>query len=306
MEVSMIDSAQAVFKAHHADSITLCICTMNRPEDLARCLSSIALCDRQPDEILISDDSPDPQMNAEVRQRYPDCRYQAGPKRGLAANRNACILAAQGTHIMFIDDDVMVSPDFFEVAYRRIAETGPSTIVTGYEIKHEQGTKHKVSPLNADFWGLQKLPVRDQYRSIVINATVFPKSLFQIAKFDEFLRYGSEEIDIAQHAIAVGYQIQAVDDLYLNHYPSPINRDKYRQFLDASRLYATAKGYWEYEQSIGKVIIFVLLAPLQLLVYTIKRGQFTETKQALKAIRLACSYGYGYFKSKHSHVSQTL
>jgi glycosyltransferase involved in cell wall biosynthesis len=288
---------------HEADksngcSVSLCICTMNRPDDLNRCLDSVYQSVEKPDEVIVSDDSPDGQPTQAVVARYSGVIYQHGPRRGLGPNRNACIRCAKGSHIIFIDDDVCVSPEFFSVARQAIASVDSKTIITGYEMNYTRGEAEKVTPHNTDFWGLQRVPIQNEYRAIVINATIFPGTLFEQVLFDERLRYGSEEIDVAQHAVALGYRIVYQDDLYVSHYPSPVNREEYKRFIHASRLYATTKAYWQYEHSLLKTLAFVLLAPLQLAGSAVRRGNFKGVWEAFQATALA----YRYFLTVPSAV----
>ncbi len=268
-------------------SISLCICTMNRPDELSCCLDSVFKSVEQPDEVIVSDDSPDGQPTQASVAKYPQVIYQTGPRRGLGPNRNACIQRAKGSHMIFIDDDVCLPPEFLATARRLVNSSAPQTIVTGYQM--DNGS-YKIVPQNADFWGLQRVPVLNECRAIVINATIFPKSLFEQALFDEHLRYGSEELDIAQHAVALGYQIDYHDCLYINHYPSLINREKYKQFIHASRLYVTTKAYWQYERSVPKTLAYILLAPLQLVGSAIRQGDAGAIWGAFQSTALAWRY----------------
>jgi glycosyltransferase involved in cell wall biosynthesis len=273
-----------------AQSVSLCVCTMNRSDDLQRCLDSVFQADSQPQEIIVSDDSPDGSLTQAVVAKYPGVIYQPGPRRGLGPNRNACIRRATGSHILFIDDDVCVPPDCFSVAQQAIATAAPQVIITGYEMNHATGTARQVTPHNPDFWGFQHMPITDCYRSLVINSTLFPRQLFERIQFDERLRYGCDEIDVARHAKALGYSICYNDQFYVHHYPSSVNREHYRRFVDASRLYSTAKAYWQYERSLPKTLAYLVLAPLHLLGSALKKRQPIEVWRALQAIQLASSY----------------
>ena len=271
-------------------SISLCICTMNRPEDLTRCLDSIFQNADRPNEVIVSDDSPDGQPTQAVVNKYPEVIYQTGPRRGLGPNRNACIQRAQSSYIVFVDDDVCIPAGFFATARQLIASFEPKTLITGYEITHTGGESYKIVPQNADFWGLQRVPVRDEYRAIVINSTIFPRSLFENALFDENLRYGSEELDMAQHAVALGYKIVYEDSIYVDHYSSPVNREQYKRFINASRLYTTVKAYWQYERSLPKTLTYIILAPLQLAASALRKGDLPATWGAFQSTALAWRY----------------
>lgn len=265
---------------------------MNRPDELDRCLGSVFQNVETPDEVIVSDDSPNEQPARAVVAKYPQVIYQPGPRHGLGPNRNSCIPRARSSHIIFVDDDVCIPLGFFATARHLIASANPKTIITGYELTHGQreGEVYKNVPRNTDFWGLQRVPVRHEYRAIIINSTIFPRSLFEQALFDERLRYGSEEIDMAQHAVTLGYQIVYEDCLYVDHYPSPVNREQYKQVVHASRLYTTVKAYWQYERSLPKTLSYLLLAPLQLLGSAVRRRDARAIWGAFQSTALAGRY----------------
>ena len=56
-------------------SLAILICTMSRPQELNRCLESIAKSGRQPAEIVVSDDSPDGKETEAVCSGFPLVRY---------------------------------------------------------------------------------------------------------------------------------------------------------------------------------------------------------------------------------------
>ena len=287
-------------------SISLCICTMNRPEDLRKCLESVFQGKVKPDEVIVSDDSPDPTATKAVVERYPAVTYQTGPRLGLGPNRNACIRRVQSTHLMFIDDDVCVPPDCFEIAYELIAQT-PESVITGYEMKHRswegEGTVKKILPHNADFWGTMKIPVGDSdCRSVVMNSTIFPVSLFKEALFDECLRYGYEELDIARHAVALGYEIVHRDNLWVNHYQSLVDRASNWDRVLASQLYTTAKAYFFYEKSIPKALTYTLIAPLKMTAGLVKQKDPKAIQKGVKAT--VSAYQHFFSRKEKGFVSK--
>ena len=274
-------------------SLSLCICTRNRPDDLQRCLQAIANAALLPDQVIVSDDGDDGKTVEGVAAAFPFVQYQRGPRIGLGANRNACIAVATGSYVSFIDDDVIVPATFVEEARavcQRHAALQPPPIITGIEYKHSSAGVARVEPGNADFWGFQRIPPEGTYRSLVINAAIFPASLFRSALFDSQLRYGSEEIDMARHAISLGYTILFDPALHVDHYPSEINRAEYVSQIDASRMYATAKNYWVYQRSSVKAIVFSLLAPLKLMLALGRRFGLKGVKDSLSATATACRY----------------
>lgn len=245
-------------------SLALCICTMNRPDELRTALQSVLEGTGRPTQIIVSDDG-DGTAEA-VAAEFPGVIYQAGPRRGLPANRNACLRKLDAELVAFIDDDVRVSRDFI----KRAREARTDRITTGWELNFGGPEPRRVQPSNASFLGFQKSLPRDTYRSIVINATVFPTHVFSNIEFDERVRYGYEEIDVARHALALGWQITLDVELWVEHHPSPANRAAYAGELAVSRLYMTHKAYREYERNLPKAILFNLVGGAHFVAFALR------------------------------------
>jgi glycosyltransferase involved in cell wall biosynthesis len=274
-------------------SLTLCICTRNRADDLTRCLESVQSSSRMPEQVIVSDDGDDGKTVEALAASFPFVQYQRGPRIGLGANRNACIAIATGQHLAFIDDDVVIPASYVQAAYDLIqqhANASPTPILSGIEYKHTSAGTILVEPGNADFWGFQRIPPNGVYRSMVINAAIFPVTLFKVALFDSQLRYGSEEIDMARHAVALGYTILFDRSLHVDHYPSEINRAEYAALIDASRMYATAKAYWCYQKRPIKATVFSILAPIKLSIALGRRSGLAGLRSSFRATVTAFQY----------------
>ncbi len=278
-------------------SLSLCICTRHRPDDLRRALQSVADSSILPDQVIVSDDGENGRTVQDVAASFSFVEYQRGPRIGLGANRNACLAVVRGSFVSFIDDDVVLPPSFLPLAYqlcRANADKMSPPIVSGIEIKHllREGPV-RIEPANADFWGYQREKPIKELRAVVINAGIFPAELFHKAKFDSKLRYGNEEIDMIRHAVSLGYSVTFEPDLWVDHFPSEINRHEYANLVDASRMYTTAKDYWQYQRSFGRALVFCLLAPPKLAIGLVRRQGLKGLSQAVKATRLALAYGFG-------------
>jgi glycosyltransferase involved in cell wall biosynthesis len=259
-------------------TISLCICTMNRPDELRTALESIFAGSRVPHEVIVGDDGDGSARS--VAEAFPGVIYVEGPRRGLGANRNCCIEAATGSAIAFIDDDVTVHSTFIERAEQVVQ---PGTIVTGWELNYSFSPPRKVSAHNASFLGFQSRDPGQTLNAICINATVFPTSLFDSALFDEQIRYGYEEIDIARHATSLGWRIKYDDELSVSHFPSQTNRDSYAAALNVSRLYITHKAYARYERRPLKAAAFNVVAGIHHVLYSVKGRH--GVGRALRTIR---------------------
>jgi glycosyltransferase involved in cell wall biosynthesis len=284
--------------------ISVCICTRNRPEELLRCLESLRGSSYPVDEAIVSDDSTDErtaQMLADGRSAVA-VRYVAGPKRGLGANRNRALSAVSGDYIVFLDDDACLGEHFLARALECARASGEAararTVVSGCE--NNRGVI--VRAHDQSFLGFQNVPYARGagLNTIVINSTLFPRALFDTARFDEHLVYGCDEVDIALQAVHCGYRIVQSDDAINYHYPSPVNRGYYKPHLDVSRLYITFKRYAIYERRHVRAMMFAMLAPVHCVLATIKRCGFHGAFDACKAVVAAMRFSAESLRSSRA------
>jgi GT2 family glycosyltransferase len=93
-------------------SVSVVVCTRDRPEDLRRCLASIAACDPRPAEVIVVDNAPSTDATSALVREFPQVRYLREPRPGLSHARNAGARAASGDVVAYTDDDVEVRPDW--------------------------------------------------------------------------------------------------------------------------------------------------------------------------------------------------
>jgi glycosyltransferase involved in cell wall biosynthesis len=294
--VSNDGAAKAADRAHGSSQlkVSVCICTRNRPDELRRCLDSLRRSSRRVDETIVSDDSTDDRTARMLAgdQSGLSVRYIRGPRRGLGANRNSALQAAGGDYILFLDDDACLGEHFLERALDCAAGHGglanERIVVSGCE--NNRGIM--VRAHDQSFLGFQSVPYgRDvDLNTIVINSTLFPRTLFDAVRFDEHLVYGCDEVDVALHAVRCGYKIVQSGDAVNFHYPSEVNRSYYKPHLDVSRLYITFKRYAIYERAYGKALAFAVLAPTHCMLAAIKRRGFSGIVDAWKAIGTAARF----------------
>ncbi|MFY9263991.1 MAG: glycosyltransferase [Solirubrobacterales bacterium] len=273
--------------------VSVCVCTRNRPDELAKCIASITASELPAHEIIVSDDSDDGFAGATRAAAAGSALYTRGPRRGLCANRNNAIAQVTGDHLLFLDDDARLARDFLS----RVREcldsetTGDpgKTIVTGRERRPGRAL---TAAREQSFLGFQELGYDgdDRYSTVVINAAVFPRGLFTQIGFDERLRYGYDEVDLTTRALALGYRIVARPEAVNDHFPSPVNRGEYSAVTDASRLYVTAKRYAVTERTRLRVAAFALVAPLHLLAAAVKSSGFRGVARWGATLKLTLSH----------------
>ncbi len=279
---------------------SVCICTRNRPESLAQALGSVALSSCPVAQIVVSDDSSDDRTREMILRQYPHVTYNRGPRLGLGANRNAAVQKATGSHVLFLDDDAAVHPDFFaqvQHAYEILnPEVRDSTIVGGTEFCNGV----HIFPSDIGFLGFMDRPrapdSKAQLHTFVINATVFPITVFRHLGFDESLVYGYDESDLSTRCSAAGFTILLLPSAMNKHYSSPIGRKQYSSFTHGSRLYTTFKRYLFVRREPLKALIYAPYALAHLIVHGFVRDKLAGVGSALRSGAIAVGYLRRYLR----------
>jgi GT2 family glycosyltransferase len=274
-------------------SLAIGICTRDRPEELAETLDSIAHSRYRVDRVVVADDGTD-WRTPEVCAAAPFAvDYTSGPRRGLAPNRNHLLTWIREDFILFLDDDCLLGATFLEEAMACMMQwermEGPGrVVVTGAEMN----TGRIVQAAAQTFLGFQARPYAagERMTSIVINATVFPRSLFAAHRFDDQIRYGYEEVDLASRAACSGFRIVSCPKAVNDHRPSPRSRADYESALVASRLFVTFKRYALTEHRYARATAFAMLAPLHAVAAGGKARGLRGAWDAVLAVWRACTY----------------
>jgi glycosyltransferase involved in cell wall biosynthesis len=115
------------------------ICTRDRPDELARCLASLADQTRPPDEVIVVDNaSRDGRTHAAAEAA--GVVYVREDRPGLDIARNTGVRAASGDIIAFTDDDVRRHPRWFD-RLTGAREDGRAMAVTGLVLPAELETE---------------------------------------------------------------------------------------------------------------------------------------------------------------------
>lgn len=126
-------------------TISVVICTRDRPDDLAACLKSLAELQPPPLEVVVIDNAPATDASRRlVLEQFPFCRYVLEERPGLDHARNRGIREARGEVIAFTDDDVVVEAGWTSVLQAAFAEDPTVGLVTGLIEPLEQETEAQV------------------------------------------------------------------------------------------------------------------------------------------------------------------
>ena len=223
------------------------VCTYNYAHLLPDTLRTLAAQTAPDFELVVVDDGSTDNTEEVVEEFHPqfrDFRYVKKPHTGPAGARNAGILAAQGTHIAFVDADDLWSPHYLRAIQDAFQNHPQADMVLceGIIVQTEDGiateaTLHRwLPPLSG--------PVRSPgelfgvVRAFSPSGMVFSKSLYnRTGPFDvESFGWFSEDIDWMFRALTAGASCFCLKQrlyLYRRHGENVTNKgsDSFRSWL---------------------------------------------------------------------------
>jgi len=141
LSAQMAAIAPLKFESGDADtSVSIVVCTRDRPQQLADCLQSLQALNPPASEIIVVDNAPTTTATQDIVQKFPRTRYVVESQPGLSRARNTGIRQSKGDLIVFTDDDVQVHPHWLEPIHAAFLD--PQTMaVTGLVIPTELRTE---------------------------------------------------------------------------------------------------------------------------------------------------------------------
>ena len=144
-------------------SLSVAVCTRDRPEHLAICLNALRKLSRAPLEILVIDNAPKTQATRElIETSFPEVTYILKSTPGLDWARNRAIASAKGDIVAYTDDDVVVDEGWSDAIVRMFARNEDVMAVTGLVVPYELETEAQV--LFEKYGGFSRGFVRKWYR----------------------------------------------------------------------------------------------------------------------------------------------
>ncbi len=265
--------------------VSICITTRNRTQKLADCLRALWDSHTKPHSVIVSDDSPESQVqekNRQVVEQYPGTTYITGPLRGVCANRNNAVNAIpeQGTDLVaFIDDDICVAPDFISCAidrYIQVSSSQKNNIILSGVSQTQDG--RETPPTMLSFRGYFRSTEVPQ--AVNIHAAVFPRSFFQEEQWDENIFFGYEDGELCLRALKRGYCILHCPELRVLNTCSEAgtlsvasigNLTDYEIYVEAARLYVGIKRYKYLFPDLLKLLVFLGIYFIHMTVYLSRR-----------------------------------
>ncbi|MEG5049358.1 MULTISPECIES: glycosyltransferase [unclassified Microcoleus] len=225
------------FSHLNSETVSVLICTRNRPEQLERCLRSLQNLSHPPHQIIVVDNAPSSDATQQLVAKIPDVKYVLEPRPGLSLARNTGIRHSTGNIIAFTDDDVIVHPDWIaRIAQsfqgdRVIAMTGlilPAELENEAQLIFQKGHTgfgwgYRPTTFDTQFFEEMKPFAVPVWRIGAGANMAFRRELFdKIGYFDERLGAGasgcSEDSEIWYRVLAEGWFCRYEPTAVVYHY----------------------------------------------------------------------------------------
>lgn len=222
--------------AQKQPSISVVICTRDRPDYVKECLRSLQSLSEPPDEIIVVDNAPISDATQKIVAQMSGTKYVLEPRPGLDFARNAGIQSSSSELIAYTDDDVKVHPDWI-LQLRRSFQDPNIMAVTGLVFAAELETQAQY--IFEKYWSFNRgyIPlIYDQayfqkYQLIGVPAwrvgaganMAFRRSLFTITgNFDERLDVGaagcSGDSEMWYRVMAAGFLCRYDPTVVVHHF----------------------------------------------------------------------------------------
>lgn len=192
---------------------SIVIPTCNRTDLLGKCLSKLDYAEQCLDaadyEVIVTDDGTSDSTKSFIEKNYSWVKWIRGPQRGPAANRNNGVNHAQGSWLVFIDDDCEPQPFLLRNYQQAIFQNGTCLVFEGKTITSRPFyTPLETAPVNMKGGHLWSC-------NFCINTDFFK----QIGQFDEFFRMPHLEDNDLAHRIRKICSWIFVDNAIVMHPP---------------------------------------------------------------------------------------
>ncbi|AKR55883.1 glycosyl transferase family A [Devosia sp. H5989] len=208
--------------------VDICVCTFRR-SFLAETLRSIARLDRGEHEIrvIVADNDAMPTARELVREAAREMpfslQYVHAPGANISIARNACLDAADGDFIAFVDDDEVVGREWICALVEQAQATGAAAVLGPVRAVYGQNAPGWM--VEGDFHSTLPVFVNGTIRTgYTCNVLVRWSPPFRDVRFDPALgRSGGEDTDFFNRLVALGGVIAFAPDATVEE-PVPADR----------------------------------------------------------------------------------
>ncbi len=236
-------------------TLSIVIVSKNRYDQLEKTVAGIRLQHLQPLEIIIIDDSDNPESinaNQSLAQKY-NCIYLPSSGKGLFVNRNLGALYSKGTHIRSMDDDHELPEHHLEICMQAI-KAEPETIWTIGEYTTSQKIHDAPHPIPGQLhprgFAFQKYR-QNEYYGIADGTSIYPRSVVNRKILNcEYYSFGLTYLEYGARLKYENYTLRPLTDTYVIHHSIVKSASTIPDIMQESRIFAMLCLSFKYQQTL--------------------------------------------------------
>lgn len=263
--------------------ISSVMCTVGRPDSIARAVESVLANDYPDFELVVIDQSADDLTERACAPfvRDPRFRYVHSDKKGLSRSYNLGIASSNASIIAFTDDDCVARPDWLRSVAGVFADNPDVDMLYGQTLEPEGHLQSRGVIPSLEFAEPKLIGPGTRFQVIGMGANfALRRSLVdRIGGFDEALGGGgplrsSQDFDYQFRAYRAGATVRLSPEPKVDHYGLRTQGDQWSRTLEA---YGVGDGafYWKHvrcgdllalrllSQRIGKLALREAVNPLR-------------------------------------------
>ena len=267
---------------------SIAVCTRERPDDLARCLSALAALPAQGQDVLVVDNRPETRRTEEVVGRYPNVRYTCQREGGLNAARNRALREAMHDVVAFTDDDAVVDRGWLAALLRNFSD--PRVMcVTGLTMPVELETEaqeifERYSPFGRGFRrrvfsALEMNPLAVGQVGAGANMALRRSVLQEVGEFDEALDGGTPTRSGGDHEM---FSRILASGFLVTYDPAALSWHRHRRSMDELRETLRGYGTGVYAMWTRALLANRELGTFRLALSWMRHGQIPELLRSLR------------------------
>lgn len=207
-------------------SLSILICTLDRPNELERCLDALVPQLGPQDQVVVLDNS----LTGSARGTSAKYRveYAQEPRRGLCVARNSARKVASGSVLAFLDDDAIPKAGWVEELHRFF----DADIADGVGGPVHQVMPHGTDPRVTEFYAALEDSLHcgpyprlyDRHESpLGGNCAVTAAAFDAVQGFDERISLYFDEVDFFNRVRDAGFSLAYEPSLIIDHSPPVVS-----------------------------------------------------------------------------------
>ena len=229
--------------------LSIIIVTLNRKDEIIKCVETILIQDFKNYEIIIIDNNSSDDTSKIIKEKFPDVRlYKTYKNMGTSYTRNAAINFSNGENILFLDSDTYLKDnktlsDLVKKLKGEIHALGGESIINENN-KLISKKKLKLYP-NGMIKGYIRNDKNFEKVEVLATCNLLTKKKYikDVGGFDHYFFFYLEDLDLTYRMHKKGFNLYLLDECKIIHYFSPNTRFTNYFQSNRNRIYFLVKNF---------------------------------------------------------------